>query len=187
MRGCHKKLTTVLLLESNSSGAPNRIHISPDTANFLIAAGKQSWIQKRDDIVTIRGKSDMVTYWVVDDLCPKDHRPKSTSSISSPNDKTNRIGRLVEWNTATLLRLLKEVVARREAFSDGSIRASYNKSDGAVASFVENPLREVVEIITLPEFQHSKQVRNGSKEVTIDPMVVEQLRNYVRCVASMYR
>ena len=47
-----------------STGQPNRIQISQSTAELLVAAGKRSWIQKREDLVNAKGKGEIQTWWL---------------------------------------------------------------------------------------------------------------------------
>ncbi|KAL7572962.1 hypothetical protein ACA910_007464 [Epithemia clementina (nom. ined.)] len=47
-----------------STGIREKIQISQETADLLIAAGKKSWIRPREDIVAPKGKGEMRTYWL---------------------------------------------------------------------------------------------------------------------------
>ena len=47
-----------------STGKPNNIQVSQATADMLVAAGKEDWIQPRDDIVNAKGKGEIQTFWV---------------------------------------------------------------------------------------------------------------------------
>ena len=49
-------------MEANSER--NRIHISQTTADLIIAAGKESWLQKRTDLVKAKGKGLLQTYFL---------------------------------------------------------------------------------------------------------------------------
>ena len=44
---------------------PGRVQLSNDTAQLLIKAGKDSWIEERDTLVEAKGKGSMKTYWLV--------------------------------------------------------------------------------------------------------------------------
>ena len=55
-------VNTAARMEEN--GVRNRIHVSQETANLLIVAGKKNWIKSREELVAIKGKGDMQTYWV---------------------------------------------------------------------------------------------------------------------------
>lgn len=46
-----------------STGVKNMIQASEETADLLIEAGKQHWVQKREDIVHAKGKGTLSTYW----------------------------------------------------------------------------------------------------------------------------
>ena len=65
-------VNTAARMESN--GSPNRIHVSESTAQLIKAAGKGSWITKRQDLVFAKGKGEMQTYWC---------EPKSSGSVYS--------------------------------------------------------------------------------------------------------
>ena len=47
-----------------STGLGGRIHISRDTAERLVAAGKQKWVTQREDAVFAKGKGTLQTYWL---------------------------------------------------------------------------------------------------------------------------
>lgn len=172
----------------------NRIHVSPDTANLLIEGGKRHWITKREDVVTIRGKTDIISYWIKSEniAIPKERSDDNsvTDSDLDASQSRDRFERLIEWNVGTLLRLIKEIAANREA-RNMETRASkrsllWDKEAASIAGATENPLSEVVEIIALPEFKKTL-ANTTSSDIEIDKQVVEELREYVSCVASMYR
>ena len=49
-------------------------------------------------------------------------------------------------------------------------------------------LEEVKEIIHLPEYRASrKQQRMDPSKIQMDPAVAEELRDYVQCIANLYR
>ena len=56
-------MNTAARMESSSKAG--RVQLSLDTANHLIAAGKESWIQAREDRVHAKGKGILQTYWLV--------------------------------------------------------------------------------------------------------------------------
>ena len=47
-----------------STGETNLIHASKETADLLMAAGKFSWVTARDDVVVVKGKGEMNTFWL---------------------------------------------------------------------------------------------------------------------------
>jgi Adenylate and Guanylate cyclase catalytic domain len=55
-------MNTASRMESN--GVPNRIHVSQETANELVAKGKAHWVIPREDKIVAKGKGELQTYWV---------------------------------------------------------------------------------------------------------------------------
>ena len=55
-------MNTASRMESLSE--PNRIHVSPATADALIRAGRAEWLVPRSDRVLAKGKGEMATYWL---------------------------------------------------------------------------------------------------------------------------
>lgn len=47
-----------------STGGANKIQVSQSTADLLMAAGKVTWLEKRETLVVAKGKGSMQTYWV---------------------------------------------------------------------------------------------------------------------------
>ena len=55
-------VNTASRMESN--GTKNRIHCSEATANLLKLAGKEHWVKRRDEMIQVKGKGKVATYWV---------------------------------------------------------------------------------------------------------------------------
>ena len=64
-----------------SSGRPNVIHVSGETAKLLRDAGKEQWLHARQDPVVAKGKGEMKTYWL--DLHVSAEPTTSTPTVSS--------------------------------------------------------------------------------------------------------
>ena len=47
-----------------STGAPNKIQVSADFARQLENAGKSHWVTPRTDLIDVKGKGEMQTYWL---------------------------------------------------------------------------------------------------------------------------
>ena len=124
-----------------SNGAPNRIHISKETADLLLQAGKHSWVRAREDKIVAKGKGELQTYWL-ETKKPSESRKKSSQAEQAPssggdgsenneemvdNDPAliksgtsvasgaaaDKISRLVKWNTELLAQSLQKIIARR--------------------------------------------------------------------------
>jgi class 3 adenylate cyclase len=209
-------VNTTARMESN--GQRNKIHISQETADLLFGSGKGHWITPRAEKVVAKGKGELQTYWL--DL--RGDRSKSQQSAgSSENDglqaermlvddtlgdgtinvtaaspsklSAGKHQRLVEWNTDILLRLLREICARREASTDESHEFMLEGSrlrtleQGDIHKR-ETVLDEVEEIVNLPKFD-GKAARSQRDPESLDlgADVFNQLRDYVATIAAMYR
>jgi class 3 adenylate cyclase len=192
-------MNTAARMESN--GKKSRIHLSQETADLLINAGKQNWLIAREDKIIAKGKGELQTYWL--DRSDKGETVISGNEQSDDVAKDNlddaavvvadksgidpaKTERLIDWTVEVLVRLLKQVVGRRrsngrELFRmEGSVELILKPARG------QTVLDEVKEIITLPRFDAAVNAKNEA-EVELGPRVVEQLHDYVWNVASMYR
>ena len=104
-----------------------------------------------------------------------------------------KISRLVKWNVEVLSRLLKKVVAKRNAIGN---RRNYD----TMLMIHEDELRkkylvldEVVEIIPLPAFDqhiHKRQeelAKLPGNQVELSDVVMDQLNLYVSCMAACHK
>jgi hypothetical protein len=188
-----------------SSGLRNRIHISQETANHIINGGKSAWIKTREELVSIKGKGDMQTYWL-DFGVGSDHKATleesllSESEIKSAMDdrtqvdsaesvtgmtgtvtphSTMKTQRLIEWNVDVLMKLLQKIVAMKDR---GVVFKRTPKSGDASFRITSSPgttvLDEVQEIISLPD--KAARYRQDPSTVQLDPIVVTQVRAYTR-------
>jgi class 3 adenylate cyclase len=91
-----------------SSGRGNEIHISEQTASLIIKSGYERWVREREDLVHLKGKGAMKTYWLNN---RKSERQESGEGRSdSPSTSVNKLTtiqvdaaglktqRLVAWN-----------------------------------------------------------------------------------------
>ena len=128
-------MNTAARMESN--GKPSKIHISEDTAQLLIAAGKPYWVVKREDKISAKGKGEMQTFWLLVEQSSYNRSSSIASGASDSNTDTAdywdavvaqpkevetrhgeqelsvKIQRLVQWNASCLLQKLEDVVAER--------------------------------------------------------------------------
>ena len=112
------------------------------------------------------------------------------SAIPEKTELSPKMLRLVDWNAEVLQRLLKLIIAKRSART-----ISRKKSPEAIAKKERDILMkdgmvldEVEEIVTLPNFDAAaSKNRIDPGTVQIPPKVAEQLREYVKSIASQYR
>jgi class 3 adenylate cyclase len=182
-----------------STGASNRVHLSKQTADLLISAGKTHWIKPRDEKIVAKGLGELETFWLVlgrersegtsmasDTLSVQSegrsfHEAKATiSSLSSP-----KMTRLIDWNVDMLLRLLKQIAATR---SGPPSKSPTQRVIQPKSKTGETVLDEVREIIALPKFDAETAAKQGDVEsIEMDEKVCAQLSTYVASIAAMYR
>jgi hypothetical protein len=195
-----------------SLGIRDRIHLSQETAEILHAAGKSNWITRRTDTIVAKGKGEMQTYWLLTDeevaagaavesninkaaaplpvvkaLQPR--LAKTTMNVLDPESSLPpRIKRLVDWNVDVLRRLLKQIVAKRNAEAKEKFDLNHpvmmkHEMNIGCDTYV---LSEVAEIIRLPGYSNVKVDEDPTKLV-LPSEVDDQLRLYVASIAAMYR
>jgi len=195
--------TTARIEETGQGG---RIHLSNETANFIIKQGKDHWLQKRQDTVIAKGKGEMETYWLLsnDDnggsVIDRNYSTLDVGLISLVDDLAlntqddifnginPRSSRLVNWIVKCLTILLQKVIARRLATSRKSIKQHHLRNMPGMQDGI-TLLEEVKEIITLPAF--NKKINKGKEKepntIVIPPKAIEELHTYVTSIATMYR
>jgi class 3 adenylate cyclase len=188
-----------------STGEPGRGHMSQETAELIIKAGKQHWVERRDQVVIAKGKGAMQTYWLVLD---KDRNSSDGRSERSTHDHSeidfnfapgtgltdtsneSRKSRLINWNVEQLSCLIKQIVAHRSTIKESPTNSTIcvNNDAKVESTAYVMPLDEVREIITLPEFDSIANCNKTNPEtIELPDAVVDQLKMYVTWISSMYR
>jgi hypothetical protein len=119
-----------------TTGVRDRIQISADTAHLLIAAGKSHWIEKRKDLIDVKGKGQQQTYWVkttsrfdgsvdsgsamAEDVAERRKDSEDSAQvqvlirgISTSKSFSTKIERLIDWNAAVLKQRLIAIQVQR--------------------------------------------------------------------------
>jgi hypothetical protein len=188
------------------TGRPSMIQISQATADLLVVAGKEHWIKPRDSTVEAKGKGMLQTYWVYPTLTSKsgstsdesDNNVVSEHSDSHGYNQTEQVQRflsdktirLVDWNVAIMCRVLKLIVAYRQAA--GPAKTSHRGiphvylTPSRLNDIKDVPLNEVVEIVSLPCFDAKVAlIKADIENVELPEKAVQQLREFVTNVAAM--
>lgn len=89
---------------------------------------------------------------------------------------------MIDWNSEVLLKLLKKVIAKREACGKaaGWDEEPHLETKEAVAE-------EVVAVIELPPFDPNYNYNIDEKSIEVPSLVEQQLKDYVSAVAKAYR
>jgi Adenylate and Guanylate cyclase catalytic domain len=198
-----------------STGERDKIQVSQATAALLIESGRSRWIQKRDSPVTVKGKGEMQTYFLVGSSRPQggaDCRSVGSDGVTDNGKKDDLWGgeeeipdvvtqqrskhqRLVDYNVDLLSHHLKKVVARRMMIQMSGRRAStgdfppnLDAHRGELGTDRPMPIEEVSETIRLPSFDaRTSKIQIQPESIELDPRVVSQLKRFVSIVAAMYR
>ena len=179
-----------------STGRPNRIHTSKRTAQLLISAGKEAWLEKIDTPSELKGKGLFQTFFI------NPHGDRALTVLSSFDITINesvellrqnesdyyddvpgvdeRTNRLINWNVEMLLQLMKQVAASPQKRSISPTEKYTGKLE-----LRKQPLDEVQEIIVLPEFDKSC-IRSHAADIHLPREVVQQLHLLVSKIALMY-
>jgi hypothetical protein len=185
-----------------SSGEKNRIHVSQETANLLIADGKERWLAPRESRVDAKGKGLMQTYWVYTEEDTAKSTASTAFSSSCGNSRELRrssrdlgkvipvvsksTNRNVDWTVEILMSFLKGVEARRQSI--GANKDSLETIKAAEREIQESngvPFDEIKEFFHLPEYSVSKAVVDPSA-IQLNSIVISQLRDFVQCIAQTY-
>ncbi|KAL3924987.1 MAG: hypothetical protein SGILL_000700 [Bacillariaceae sp.] len=106
-----------------------------------------------------------------------------------PLEDEEKRNRVAEWTVEVLARLLREMVAGREA---RSVQPDpRNKIEEVELSFAarreqKNVIDEVAECIVLPNYKQCQQISMDAKELDLGDKVMNELRSFVRTIASLY-
>lgn len=184
-----------------STGEANCIQVSQTTADLLITAKKEHWLEPRAEKIDVKGKGLMQTYFADPQRGNALSISMHSGSVESAMvELAHRNERMVYWCTDIMAKLLRQIVARREAsYRTGG---KYTTSgDSTIASMEQisldssmhkkfkktgHVIEEVVEVIHLPEYDATiKEVPES--EITLSPETMKQLREYVTAISGTYR
>ena len=194
-----------------STGKPNMIQISQETANCLEKDGKSHWISPREDRIDVKGKGQMQTYFVevkdakglpsivqqaairamesdlkteMDSMASERDQPVLASVTANVLD--SKLKRLIDWNVDGLLGMLQKLEARRRSTRVApSSESQISKLEQQYKKHPGKVISEVQEIITLPEFKSLLKEQDANK-ITFDRKATDQLYSFVEEIAVMY-
>jgi len=148
-------MNTAARMEHN--GVRDMIQCSQDTADLLVAAGKESWVVPRTEKIHAKGKGSMQTYFLnllkrngktasfVSEIRTEDDsqrntidgtettldRCEATRIAEASKLSTGKMSRLIDWNCDVMQRILKQIIARRRVFGNQSTSESVPLSSSA--------------------------------------------------------
>eukprot|EP00934_Nitzschia_sp_Nitz4_P001129 Nitzschia sp. Nitz4//scaffold132_size63325//9375//11592//NITZ4_006288-RA/size63325-snap-gene-0.49-mRNA-1//1//CDS//3329535308//1129//frame0 len=183
-----------------STGAPNKIQVSAETAALIEESGNdQIWVVAREQQIDAKGKGKMKTFWLayanmggaqsrLSESMESSNRMDTSSEMSVDEDVETMVlledseqkkqERSIDWTTDVLLSLLRRVVAMRGGVGK-KLPVDFIRRPTAT-----RPLDEVADIINLHSQQRSYAMDPAAVEFS--PEVVFQLRAYVREICGTY-
>lgn len=164
-----------------ATGAPGKIQVSKKYAELLQQAGKEGWLQRQGG-----SQGALESFWLImgcgGNMTASSQGAESVLDLLPAGASDMKKERLVDWCSESLQKLMRQIVARRQATGKQYAKKPVYKAFGA------NFLDEVKEIITLPEFEGTLENKQLDPESVVLPdEVVDELRAYVRGIAGMYR
>jgi hypothetical protein len=195
-----------------SHGCRGRIQISQDTADLLAAAGKKHWIHPREESIEAKGKGFLQTYWlqvtstqsVVDSAWSSSHEEEHVDQFSldgeehsfeehylmeeKPKLLSQKSLRLVDWNTSCLLQLLVQIVAQRRSTQVPNRKTPPDELDLTLEDGTMI-MDHRIDFIPLPATVRIQQETLEKESICddLDPIVKEQLSDFVCTIATLYR
>ena len=200
-----------------STGQRNKIQLSADTAEILIKNGRTDWVAKRHDLVQVKGKGSMQTYWLLLKTSSQSHASTTDGSevAFSVSEKKKKSSRATKDRSKEIWRgtELDGVLGVTEVDEDIQRLVNWNVDvlllllkrvvTARIASGVQNKkVSEGVEksfkstglvlddfqlVIDMPEFDAEVATRTYNEDVELVPEVRKELHDYVAAIASGYR
>uniref|UniRef100_A0A7S2YKF8 Phosphodiesterase n=1 Tax=Entomoneis paludosa TaxID=265537 RepID=A0A7S2YKF8_9STRA len=177
-----------------STGYRNRIQVSEETANALKAHGKADWLKARTDTVVAKGKGELQTMWVACDdktrqLGMFDEIDGISGHVKTKVPQTSvadRYGRLIAWNCDILSKIMKQIIARREALEVQPDTPEQIKRIETELKLSRYVLGEVQEVVRLPHYKQADHFFDPDS-VELGVTVENQLHRFVQTLAAMYQ
>jgi class 3 adenylate cyclase len=194
-----------------STGARNRVQVSANTAELLIAAGKSHWVTPRVETVMVKGKGQLETFWLTmqsdgtasvssgsrvgsestdnEDVLVEIDGPSNDLMGSQVESLSSKDMRLIDWNVAVLLDPLKAVVKQRTA---QSAESSPNSIEAKVVSQLQSYVTGIAAMYRdnpFHNFEHASHVTMSvtkllSRVVTTDDATGNRGNGFTNTIAS---
>lgn len=174
-----------LTARMESNGQKGRVHISQGMAHALALQGKAHWYAPRPDKITAKGKGEMSTYWLHEDLMGMKKNKPPPSLWTNLEDVINvQEQKLVEGNLHLLEHWLKKIVAMSGmdlsvfAKEDALELLQYEDDfDGSIVDEVEAPAQ-----FSLPFSAAATNVDT----IELPAKVVIELHGFVKTISTNY-
>ncbi|KAL3938546.1 MAG: hypothetical protein SGBAC_006566 [Bacillariaceae sp.] len=197
-----------------TSSDPGRIHVSSASAEQLLERGKANWLRKRKGAVKLKGKGEVETYWLalkstsrvkpkldtLNSIEEHDADTEEDTKSGAELEEWNNFGdlddetdvaedkskRLVDWNANVLGDLIKKVLSARDwsSASDPTVLATKGRTIGQGRTVLEE-FKDIIEVS--PADMTEAEAKGHLNETQFDDVAMDQLRDFLSQVATMYR
>lgn len=198
--------TTYQMLKSSRAG---KIHVSVETAELLNLAGRGDWLAPRSDLVLVKDKGEMSTFWIKPKACLASCEPpdllsgsdaSTVASEASFDDVTawenlnlsefqshdTKFHAVVDRTVDLFLPYLKKIQAKRNALKAVSDNTYQGQNDELPMG--DPIMEEAREVVRMPAFDHRiASAMTNYDYVDLSEEVESQLRLYVSSIVSTYR
>jgi hypothetical protein len=179
-----------------TTGIPDKIHLSEQTAQLIKEAGKGAWIYQRGETVVAKGKGELLTYLLHERFVggrvansrssasdSLDETMGETSECSDPEPTKNRdrTESLIKWASDLLLHFLKRTTRREDCTPNDSQSDPWQDANLTINSniFEELSTDLVFEPILGGDLAECAKL-------SMPPKIAEEIANFVRAIASLY-
>jgi Adenylate and Guanylate cyclase catalytic domain len=181
---------------TETTGQRGKIHITQELADLLIASGKDSWIEPREQQVFAKGKGMLSTYWLntsrrnsrTISQIVYDKQEASEQPVLPCTPGLQKQDRLIDWNVDIICKILRELTAKREMLDKYDPFRHPPNSEAKLRELESGSFRlggtvfdEVQDVIELPPFhpEVEREVRKADN-IVLPSEVAEQVKDFVR-------
>jgi hypothetical protein len=190
--------------------------LSKQTADILVASGKESWVIPREEKIFAKGKGQLQTFWLrmgADFSASSETKSTTSSSSGAAHKKLQKVGRtetykksqkplteleaehaekrmerLVQWQVEGLSNSLRQIIARRASSTSRTPSLTKEKLRKLPTLLDKHELlKEVKEVLSLPQFD-AKTFHNNvdPSSIQLPQNVIQQLTALVTKIATSY-
>lgn len=146
-----------------STGIKKKIQVSHETAELIIASGKAAWIKPREDVVHVKGKGELQTFW----LLPK---REIVSQYSGSDDQSTFSGEDMNFTNAMEFLKSSDLQDEEGSTSNASIPEStivLNERVQRLVDYTSDILLQILKKIHAKRSAHNGLERSSTASQSI--------------------
>jgi class 3 adenylate cyclase len=154
-----------------TTGAPNRIHLSQATADLLVVAGKGHWVDPRTHTVVAKGKGQLQTFWL---------RLAAKSVLSSNSTAKSVLSSDDAMDSDKFEALDSAVLKQPRSWGETQVTDEWS------LSAKDTRLVEWNVTVLAKRLEEVVEQRGETSSSCIQPKVVSQMKKFVEGIAKRY-